>query len=216
MSLNHVKEVFTSSGPVSCVYLFTLGKVKDLRESMQIPENYNDEDMVCKYGYSTSLKRRFTEHQNKYGSINGADLRLKHYRYIDTGLLSKAETNIKSYMEKTNSRFNYSNCQELIIASEKDLNNSIKKHYDLVGNAHCVQSKDFVKTIQSLEHKIELLEMTHEKELLQKDIIIANLKSDNKLKDKDLKLKDQELINCQLKNELANLKLQSLLSKQKR
>jgi len=106
MSLNHVKEVFTSSGPVSCVYLFTLGKVKDLRESMNISNDYKDTDIICKYGYSISLERRFKEHQKKYGSINGVDLRLKYYRYIDTGLLSQAESNISSYMEKTNAKFN--------------------------------------------------------------------------------------------------------------
>jgi hypothetical protein len=183
MSLNHVREVFTSSGPVSCVYLFTLGKVKDLRESMSIPDNYKDNSIVCKYGYSVSLKRRFKEHQKTYGEIKMVDLRLKYYRYIDTGLLSKAESSLSFYMDKINAKFSYDKYKELIIVSEKDLNDTIKKQYDLVSNAYCVQSKDFVNTIEKIENKMNKMKVDFENKLLKKDNDI--LKKDNDILKKD-------------------------------
>ena len=61
-----IKEVFnTSSTNVSCVYLFTIGTVKDLKGSMSIDKKYKDDMVICKYGKApasgTSLLRMGNE-----------------------------------------------------------------------------------------------------------------------------------------------------------
>jgi hypothetical protein len=69
VSAKIIKSVYnTISDQIPCVYLFTLGYVKDLRESMQLGDVYDD-DIVAKYGFTKDLTRRIGEHIKKYGKI---------------------------------------------------------------------------------------------------------------------------------------------------
>jgi hypothetical protein len=65
-----IKEVFSKdANTLPCVYLFSLGYVKDLRKSMTI---------VCKYGFTKELARRTSEHITNFTKIKGCDLKLKY------------------------------------------------------------------------------------------------------------------------------------------
>lgn len=48
------------------VYLIQLGTVADLREQLAIPDCYPDTSLVCKYGRSGDLRRRWKEHRRDY------------------------------------------------------------------------------------------------------------------------------------------------------
>jgi hypothetical protein len=94
-----VKEVFNcDANTVPCVYLFTLGYVKDLRESMNIDNKYDNNSIVTKYGFTKNLARRTKEHMSNYNKINGCDLKLKHYSYIDPQYTFNGETDIKEFI----------------------------------------------------------------------------------------------------------------------
>ena len=54
-----VREVFNkTTSTLPCIYLFTLGKVKDLRETFKFTDQHNDNDIVAKIGLTIDLDRR--------------------------------------------------------------------------------------------------------------------------------------------------------------
>jgi hypothetical protein len=115
-----VKEVFNcDTNSLPCVYLFTLGLVKDLRLSMNINNEYNDNSIVAKFGMTKNLSRRTTEHISNYKNINNCELKLKHYCYIDPQYISTAENDIKEYITSLDLKLNYNNEEELIIIPNK-------------------------------------------------------------------------------------------------
>lgn len=94
----------TSVTTTPVVYMFTLGKVKDLRATLNIPDSFNDDDTVVKYGLSKDLKRRSQEHENTYGKllkdIPCAEMVLKYHVHIDQFYLSDAETDILGFASR--------------------------------------------------------------------------------------------------------------------
>lgn len=61
---NAIKEVLNKDANIlPCVYLFTFNTVKELRESISIDEKYNDDDIVCKFGFTKDLPQRTEQHQ---------------------------------------------------------------------------------------------------------------------------------------------------------
>jgi len=190
VSLDHLKNVLNASDNVSCIYLFALGKVVDLRKSMNINSKYLDDDIVCKYGFTKNLKDRTKKHQKKYSKIKGANLALKYYRYIDSGLLSKAETKISHYFEATYAKLKYSTSKELVVVSTKHIDNIIKEQYDSIARSYCIENKAHIQKLLDLENM-------YEKKLLQKDIIMKeqelNKHKELSIKDKELSIKDKEL-----------------------
>lgn len=58
-----VKEIFSkTSNVMHCLYLFWLGKVKDLRKSLNISSNYDDEDDVYKFELTKDFIERTIKH----------------------------------------------------------------------------------------------------------------------------------------------------------
>ncbi len=64
------------------IYLFEMGKTKDLREILKIPMSHDDEAVVYKYGLTNDLARRTCEHDLKYKKL-GIKINLKHHAFID-------------------------------------------------------------------------------------------------------------------------------------
>jgi hypothetical protein len=103
VSISVISDVLkTSMSSISCIYLFTLGTVKDLRKSMNIDPKYTDDMIVCKYGNTNDLHRRTGEHKTTLGKIKKADLKLKYYSYVDTQLITKAENKLKKIIAPYN------------------------------------------------------------------------------------------------------------------
>jgi hypothetical protein len=126
-----------NTNKISCIYLLTLGYVKDLRKEMNISDNFSDEDIVCKYGFTDNLDRRLMEHKNNFSKIENVDVKLKYYTFIDTNELSKAENNMKNIFNFNNSNlwllFNIKTINnqrlELVVLSKKNLE-YIKEEYE--------------------------------------------------------------------------------------
>uniref|UniRef100_A0A6G6ADZ3 Uncharacterized protein n=1 Tax=Borely moumouvirus TaxID=2712067 RepID=A0A6G6ADZ3_9VIRU len=131
ISANIVKEVFsTTSSTLPTIYLFSIGKVKDLRVSLKIDKKYNDDDIVCKAGETIDLTRRINEHNSTYGKLPGANLCLKWYNYIDPQYTTKAETELFMFLDKLGHKLNHSKYDELIIfPKDKKAGNFIIDQY---------------------------------------------------------------------------------------
>jgi hypothetical protein len=193
VSAKVIKEVFnTDTHTLPSVYLFSIGFVKDLRESMNIHESYNDDDVVAKYGFTKELSRRTGEHIVKYSKIPNANLRLKYNSYIDPQYVSKAESDIRLFMTGLKLNHDYGNDEELVIIPN-NLNKLVEHQYTMIGKNYMGHVSELITKIKELEdkyekilltHKIELQNETHareiqrekyENELLKKDIEIMKI-----------------------------------------
>jgi hypothetical protein len=55
--VNEVRKTLqTEMASIACVYLFTIGLVKDLRKTMNISKKIPDDHIVCKYGKTGDLE----------------------------------------------------------------------------------------------------------------------------------------------------------------
>ena len=114
------KVLRANASSVSCIYLFSLGLAKDLRESMKLSNDIDDDHIVVKYGYTDDLVRRTNEHLNDYGKIKHTQMELLYYVYVDMTNLSNAERDIKEYFNDINIPIsNYKNKRELVAINPK-------------------------------------------------------------------------------------------------
>nr|AEX63353.1 hypothetical protein mv_R1151 [Moumouvirus Monve] len=187
-----IKAVFSkTSSTLPCIYFYTIGKVKDLRKTLKIGNDYDDEDIIGKYGMTKDLDRRTGEHNDTYGQLPGSDLRLTMFNFIDIQYLSQAESDLKLYMKDTGLKFNHNKYYELAIIS-KSMLKSVKKQYDLIGKSYIGHIKELTDKIKEKDNEIKLIKkdydimkMNHENELLKKDLEI--MKMQNKLLNKNIK-----------------------------
>ena len=190
---NAVKQVFkTSATSVPCVYLFTLGTVKDLRESMKLDAKYTDNMVICKYGKTDNLERRTQEHISVYGSIKGSNLMLKYYSYIDPIHITSAENNIKDYMNLINAHIIFENHKELVVLEPKVLNDKINKQYNMVANTFAGSISDLQNKIKHLENELTIIDLKNKQiiEDLKNKQIIEDLKNKQIIMEKDKQLED--------------------------
>lgn len=180
-----IKEVFdTSKTTLPCVYLFTLGQVKDLRSSMKIDSKHKDDDIVAKYGYTKDLARRASEHIATYGKIKGVDLKLKYHAYMDPQYMSQGENDIRMFMDALKINLEYEKHSELVVIP-KDMMKLVDKQYQQIGSNYMGHISELITKIKELENKLEKQSLTyelglekvkHENEILKKDTEIIKLK----------------------------------------
>lgn len=195
-----VKQVFKASATsIPCVYLFTMGTVKDLRKSMKLDNKYTDNMIVCKYGKTDSLERRTGEHISMYGSIKGCQLMLKYYSYIDPKNITEAENYIKDQMNAINAHITYENHKELIVLDPKILNDKINTQFIMMAKAFAGNITELQTKLKEQENKLTIDTERHKNEILEKNYII--LEKDKQIED----LKNKHEIEL-LKKELEYMK----------
>lgn len=184
-----VKAVFNKSvNTLPCIYLFSIGKVCDLRKALKIPTDFNDKDYVYKWGMTIDLERRTKEHHTDYGKIKGTNLELVLFGFIDTQYISEAETKIAHLFEDMNLKLDHPTFNELAIISKKKMR-TVKQNYDSI-------SKSYLGHIADLINKLK-----------EKDYELKAKDQELKMKDQELKMKDQEKELIKKELEIANLKL---------
>ncbi len=145
VSVSSVREAFKASATsYPCVYLCTLNTVGKLRKTMKIDNKYTDDMLVCKYGFTSDLSRRLTEHEKLYGKLKGCELAVKHYSIVDPMYVSDAETDIKDYFEALNIFLKYKNYDELVIVKQS-LFKSIEKQYKQITSSYAGHMKKYDK-----------------------------------------------------------------------
>ena len=202
----------TSMNNISCIYLFTLGTVKELRKYMNIDVKFTDDMIICKYGNTNDLHRRTGEHRTTLGKIKNADLKLKYYSYVDTQLIVKAENDLKQYMLPLNAGLEYQQYAELIVLDEKQLKD-MSDQYKKIGKLFGGQMTESINRIKELEKdqeimknkyeaiieklntEIETLKIMHKKEMEIKDLLYKNekIKHENEMEIKDLLYKNEKI-----------------------
>jgi len=178
-----------------CVYLFTLGTVKDLGKSMKLDNKFTDNMIVCKYGKTDSLERRTGEHISTYGSIEGCQLMLKYYSYIDPKNITEAENDIKDYMNTIGSHITYENHKELVVLDTKTLNEKVNKQYVTISKVYSGNITELLTKIKELENELTIEKERHKNETLEnKYIILEKDKQIEELKSKhEIELLKKEL-----------------------
>ncbi len=181
--IKHVFKPINTS--ISGIYLFLLGTVKDLRESLNIGDEYADTDLVFKYGYTDSLLRRAGEHQATFSVIEGCNLRLEHFELVDPQFLSKAELGIKKFISNTTGFLDTHVSTEITIVPSKKTK-ELKEQFKLISNK-------FVGTCKQLSNEITELKSFYENQLLLRDLEMAKKETELSNKETELSKKETEL-----------------------
>ena len=165
VSAKALREVFKQSATsLPCVYMFILGSVKDLRESMQIDPKYTDDMLVAKYGCTGDLERRTAEHIKTYSSIKGVDLTIKHYSYIDPMYTMQAETDIRGFFNGIEARFEYQASNELV-ALKPALLKTVSDQYRLLSCSYQGHIKQMIGQVEELKRTLEVQQTKHDYEI---------------------------------------------------
>lgn len=189
-----VKDVFNKDArSLPCVYFFTLGCVKDLRKSMKISLDYNDDDVISIYGFTKDLSRRTKEHVAFCSKIKGVNLKLKLFSYVDPQYMSSAEKDIRLCMNTIDCHLEYKTEKEMVVVTKENMK-FIKNHYESISAKYMGHISDMVSQLKEQEskyqmemiikdkmiaeekHKNELMKEKYEHELLKKEMEIMKLK----------------------------------------
>jgi hypothetical protein len=189
-----------------CIYLFSLGKVKDLRKLDVFKDTLKNVvgGTVYKWGRTTDLKRRSGEHNLKYGSIEGVKVTLEIYAHIDPIYTGNAENDIKAYFQPYDS-VSIENFKELIVLTREEFLETRDK-YNQLREQYGGCLKELVDKNILYEQNIKDLNY----QLTIKDKDISLLGKEIELSNKNTELEKERLKSALLEKEIEilNLKLQ--------
>lgn len=214
---------------LSGIYLISIGKVKDLRESMSISsELYQKKEFdnanVFKYGRSKDIMNRYAQHVARTGYGKYSDkILMEWFIVIPLKLLAAAETDLSKYFKTNQLSFEFNDGSkdhdELIIVKPGTERQHIKdKYFDIIkcypsDTNHLIKQMTEMK-LQS-DANIDKLESKYKINSLEMELKLSQIESESALKlsqiecnhlkiDSDNALKIQEL---GYKNEILELKL---------
>jgi hypothetical protein len=153
-----INAVFNkTSNKIPCIYLFYLGKVKDLRKSLNISMDYDDYEDVYKYGMTDDLQRRTKQHKTQtFKDIKNIDLQLVLFGFIDPQFISKAETKIGHLITGMDLRLENDNFSELAIIPKNKMT-IIKEQYEMISQAYVGHINELIVKLKDKDNEIELL-----------------------------------------------------------
>ena len=185
----------------SGVYLICIGKVRDLRSSMNIsmdkyPKDFDNAN-VMKYGRANNIMRRFGEHISKknYGAYSDK-IELTWFVILPEEKEKKAEKTLKGYFTDRNLRFEFTDNagirhDELIIMKRDEMAGVREEYMKLIHKYPSSENSialmmdnirsDYKAQIVALEHEKDIMIKTHEAELNKKDLEL--FKKDDIIKD---------------------------------
>jgi hypothetical protein len=203
-----LKEVLSSTVSVPCIYLFSLGKAKCLRKSMNLDETIPDDHIIVKYGLTENLIRRTGEHIRTYEkTIKNSKLKILQYVYVDTKYLQNAENDIKDFFKDIETPINSHKSFNELVAINPNHIKQIQRQYKLLHN-------EFAGCVRGLLEKVKFMENDYKWKLKEKDLIIQNkdLIIENKdliIENKDLIIENKDLIIKNKENDIKILQLQT-------
>ena len=179
------------------IYLMSLGKVRELRETFRICENIPDDSIVYKFGFTDDLARRVIELEAEYSKLPGVTVTTGVFQIIDTKYTSEAESEVRETFTAWDARMKApQGYNELVALDDKQFAN-IKKLYRRIGEEFAgatrglqneiIELKDRIKEHENdnarLKITIQHKDALHEKEVQWykkdgelKDMVIENLK----------------------------------------
>ena len=204
-----IQQFFNAcSNELPCVYLFSLGKVKDLRESFDISSEVNDDLIVYKYGHTTNMVDRHAAHKNDYGKINNVVLTLVSFCYIDPRYTAQAENDIRLLFKETGLSLKIKGRNELVAFNDTALK-LIKSQYKNVGQQYAgftevLQNKiiklenDIINKDKDIENTrlLNIIELNEKNKIISENILMHTIEINNK----DSKIRENILMHI---NELS-------------
>jgi hypothetical protein len=168
VSYNTIQELFNvNARKIPCVYLTVFNNVKTLRTKMNIPEQYNDDDYVYKFGLTHSFEQRKNGHKSEYKDIEDCiEMKLVQFAYIDPLFLTDAEIYIKNLFKEN--IIEYKKHTEIVILSKKEFPH-IKNSFELIARKYSGHNEELLQEIQQLKNENLTLELkyTQKIELMQ-------------------------------------------------
>lgn len=169
-----------------CIYLLSLGKVKDLRATYSIPDTVDDELVVHKFGCSQHFHQRLTEHKRDYGKELNVAINVVAYHMIDPKYKKIAESYISSMFKAYGMILNIPDRKELVALDNEQLV-QVKKDYGRTGREYAGATQEMQQKIQELEK--DKLILVYEKKELETEI-----KTMKRIHELELQLKYQDQV----------------------
>jgi hypothetical protein len=200
MEFNRDTPVVEGEQFLPSIYIFSLGKVKELRESLSITNEHKDDFVVAKYGYTKDFTNTTKTLREKYEHIDKIELQLLHHYYIDQKHIFKAEKEIRD-------RFVYYHYQpynlgEFIIIPTF-MNDTIQHIYRVISQKHTGKNAFIMNKMNDLmrEHEIVLQREIAEfvSQLKQKDSEIDIIKRDTMI--------EQNLLKAEIENNMLKAEI---------
>jgi hypothetical protein len=178
-----------------CIYLLSLGKVGELRETFEIVDTkIPDDSVVYKYGFTDDLGRRIGEHETNYGKLKNVKIVLSTFHIVDPKYTCDAEGDIREECNAYEIGLQTERHKELIVLNKKQLEH-VTKNYGRIGRDYAghtaelqVEISKLKEEIKELNHEISRLkthietnDRYHKLELQNKDLNISNLELQIKL-----------------------------------
>ena len=187
VDLKTFKAVFDSyASTFPCIYLLSLGKVNDLRDTFNISNDINDTSTVYKYGFTEDLERRLREHTSEYGKMKNVDISLSIFHMVDNKYMSKAENDVKHLFNVFDKSLNVDSTdetlnkkrKEIVVLNDKEYK-QINEHYKLIGLKYIGSTQFLQDKVQELQNEIKIInlnkeievqKLTNENEMLKREI----------------------------------------------
>jgi len=192
------------------IYLMSLGKVRELRETFRICENIPDDSIVYKFGFTDDLARRVIELESEYSKLPGVTMTMGTFQIIDTKYTSEAESEVRETFTAWDARMKApQGYNELVTLDDKQFAN-IKKLYRRIGDEFAGATRGLQNEIIELKERIKEHEndnarlkitIQHNDELHEKEV--QWYKKDGELKDMVIENKDMVIENLKLKYQIA-------------
>ena len=197
------------------VYLVRIGKVKKLRDSMNIsmedyPSDY-DAASVYKMGRSDNVIRRFGEHSSKSGyGCYSDDVRLELFVFIPVERTVEAENALKAFFGEHKLKFQFTDTtgkchDELVILKPIHDRNTTRVKYEELMALYPSNDNALAQRMINMQkdYELQIVKLSNENRLLKKDMENKLLEKDLNIKDerhaKELLQKDVELLSLKLK-----------------
>ena len=143
----------TNVNVLPVVYLFSVGRVKDLRVSLNISRDVPDDNIIMKYGLTKDLRRRTIEHDKTYGKMSADGISLVYHVYIDPFYLQYAETEIERYFKSAKWHLDNPKYTELIAVPEHMVSSIIHNEFKRLGATYAGKLSD-LQTQLHTEQKV--------------------------------------------------------------
>ena len=168
---NVLKTFFSKCmSKMSCVYLFNIGKIKDLKCHEPALQQYN-KGFLFKFGRTADLLRRTTEHCGTYGKMTGNKFKLQCFSPVDHLDEVKAENDIKDFFSIgggfEQSKFvELQNHDELVILDKSELVMT-KKFYSDMALKYGASIQRYMEEHNNIKLKLNIQEtLLSERQLL--------------------------------------------------
>ena len=209
MEFNRDTPVVKGEQFLPSIYMFSLGKVKELRESLSISAEHNDDSVVAKYGYTKDFSKITEALRQKYAYMDKVNLQLLHHEYIDQEHIFEAESDIKMFVTIFKMKLDYEKEDELIVIPQR-LERQVKQEYALMGNKYVGHNSMLITKIKEIESELKRETLAFENKIILKN---AELKQ----KDSEIEIikLDSTIEKNQLKAEMEKIKRDSTIEKHK-